>query len=48
MNKRRLLDNLHLKPGVQLHLTGNELVYVLLLVAAAILLASLCGIIPPS
>jgi hypothetical protein len=27
MNKRRLLDQLHLKPGVQLHLTGNEPVY---------------------
>ena len=48
MNKRRLLDHLHLKSGVQLHLTGNEPIYGLLFAAAAILLASLCGIIPPS
>ena len=48
MNRRRLLDHLHLKPGVQLDLTGNGLVYGVLFVAAAILLASLCGLIPPS
>ena len=48
MNKRLLLDGLHLKPGVQFHLTGNEPICGLLLAAAAILLASLCGVIPPS
>jgi hypothetical protein len=48
MNKRRLLDNLHLKPGMQPDLTGDEPVYGVLFVAAAILLASLCEIVPPS
>jgi hypothetical protein len=48
MNKHRLLDNLHLKPGMQPDLTGDELVYGVLFVVAAILLASLCEIVPPS
>ena len=48
MNKRRLLDDLHLKPGMRPDLTGDKLVYGVLFVAAAILLASLCGITPPS
>jgi hypothetical protein len=48
MNKHRLLDNLHLKPSMQPDLTGDELVYGVLFVAAAILLASLCKIVPPS
>ena len=48
MNKRRLLDHLHLKPGMQPDLMGDELVYGVLFVAAAILLASLCGVISPS
>ena len=48
MKKRRLLDHLHLKPGMRPELTGDELVYGVLFVAAAILLASLCGLIPPS
>ena len=48
MNKHRLLDNLHLRSRLQPDLTGDGLVYGVLFVAAAILLASLCGIIPPS
>jgi hypothetical protein len=48
MDKHRLLDNLHLQPGMQPDLTGAEPVYGVLFVAAAILLASLCEIVPPS